>query len=112
MELIGFLLQVFFGAFAMFMIAHMAYMATVVMSDTQSIKAWVATVIFLALLNMLIHRLLGSTINPPFFAALLFASALYGQPTYSQKAKKWGLAALAAGTVLGWVTYIQSGSVS
>ena len=71
--------------------------------------AWVALVGALAVANMVVHHLLGSTINPPFFTAVLFGMTLSGHtPKDSPSVAHWykrAIYAIVVGTVIGWVSY-------
>ena len=77
--------------------------------------AWVVLVGALAVANMVIHRLLGSTINPPFFTALWFGITLSGlTPKESPTVAPWykrAIYAVVVGTVIGWASYAEVASV-
>lgn len=65
----------------------------------------------LALTNMLIYRLFGSSINPPFFTAVWFAITLLGlAPKESPTVSLWykrGFYAIVLGTIVGWASYAE-----
>jgi hypothetical protein len=69
---------------------------------------WVLLVGFLALSNMVFHRLLGSTVDSPFCTALLFAipmGELSRAEPWSQPWPERGVDAIVAGTILGWFSW-------
>ena len=71
---------------------------------------WVLLVGFLALSNMLLHRLLGSTVDPPFYTAVLFAIPMFGLSRAEPWSKPWprrAVYAIVAGTILGWFSYAE-----
>jgi hypothetical protein len=110
------LLEVLVGAFVMFTVSRATYGRWVPGRGWR----WVLFVGALALGNMLLHRWLGSTINPPFFTAVLFAVTLVGlvqeqsvvEGEISAKSPwlRRGLFALVIGTALGWVSYVEVGT--
>ena len=118
MEFVWALAQVLVGGFVLFTIARVAYGKLVPNVGW----GWVVLVALLALSNMLLHRWFGSTINPPFFTAILFGVTLIGiAPDKSvvegkvSEASRWfrrGIAAVAIGTVLGWFSYAEVGELS
>lgn len=104
-------LKVILGAFLLFTIARTTYSVLVPRYGWR----WVFLVATLALANMLFHRWLGSTINPPFFTAVFFGltivgivpsnPAVGGPVTDSTRWPRRGLIALGIGTVVGWLFY-------
>lgn len=105
--------QVVLGAFVLFTLARVSYAAIVPRTGW----GWLAVVFLLAVINMLAHRWLGNSINPPFFTALLFGMTLLGlapdetvaEGTVSE-GSRWfrrGAIAVAVGTVLGWLSYVE-----
>ncbi len=107
MELMLASLKVLIGTFTLFTVARVSYASI----GQHSGWAWVAFVGVLAIANMLVHRLLGSTINPPFFTALWFAMTLAGlTPKDSPKVTTWfrrAIYAVAVGTLIGWFLYVE-----
>jgi hypothetical protein len=111
------LAQVLIGSFVLFTIARIAYGRLVPHAGW----GWVLLVGVLAIGNMLLHRWLGSTINPPFFTSVLFGITLIGiAPDKSvvegkvSAGSQWyrrGIAAVVAGTVLGWLSYAEIGTL-
>ncbi|MEY5007232.1 MAG: hypothetical protein RL764_548 [Pseudomonadota bacterium] len=67
------------------------------------------------ILNMVVHQRMGTTINPPFFAALLFGFALRSNEfliqTFGEATNRWTFRAFIAGTVLGWLSFAQTVSL-
>lgn len=115
MDFVWALAQVLVGGFLLFTIARIAYGRWV----PQAGWGWVVLVGVLALGNMLLHRWFGSTINPPFFTAILFGLTLVGiAPDKSEgkasAASQWfrrGIVAVVVGTVLGWLSYAEIGTL-
>jgi|GEM_PF-2335179 hypothetical protein len=113
MDLIWASVKVLAGAFTLFTIARMAYGRLVPYFGW----VWVALLGALAIGNMLVHRWIGSTVNPPFFTALLLGVTLVGISPQSatvagdiSTVSLWfrrGIAAVAMGTVLGWFSYAE-----
>ena len=105
------IIKVLMGAFALFTVARVTY-GTI---GQRSGWVWVALVGMLAVANMLIHHLLGSTINPPFFTAVLFGLVLAGlTPKDSPTVAPWhkrAIYAVAVGTAIGWAVYAEVGHV-
>lgn len=111
MDFVWGVLKVIVGGFLLFTIARVAYGRLVPRSGW----AWVALVGVLAIANMLVHRALGSSINPPFFTAVLFAITLLGlapddsvaEGTVSSVSRwhKRGVVAVAICTAIGWLSY-------
>ena len=113
MDLVWATAKVLIGAFVLFTVSRMAYGKLVPHAGW----GWVALLGALAIGNMLMHRWIGSTVNPPFFTALLFGMSLVGiSPQPSPDAgqvsptSRWfrrGIAAVAIGTALGWLSYAE-----
>lgn len=105
------IVKVLFGTFVFFTVARVTY-GTI---GQRSGWAWVALVGALAVVNMVIHRLLGSTINPPFFTAVLFGITLSGlTPKDFPAVALWykrAIYAVVVGTVIGWASYAELVSV-
>jgi hypothetical protein len=118
MDLVFALLKVLAGGFLLFTVARVMYGRWVPRAGW----GWVVLVGCLALANMLVHRWVGSTINPPFFTAVLFGTTLVGiAPDKSvvegdvSSASQWyrrGVIAVVVGTALGWAAYVEIGTVS
>jgi DMSO reductase anchor subunit len=73
-------------------------------------RSWRAFVGVLAIANMLVHRLVGSSINPPVWTAVLFAipvAGLAGAEPWSKPWPKRAVYAILAGTILGWLFYAE-----
>lgn len=113
MEFFWGILEVIVGGFALFTIARVTYASLVPHAGW----TWVALVVVLSVANMILHRLLGNSINPPFFTAVLFGVTLLGlapdetvaEGTVSE-GSRWfrrGALAVVGGTVLGWLSYIE-----
>lgn len=106
--IIGFI-KVLVGTFVLFTLARIALAAT----DKR--WTWVATVGVLAVSNMVIHRLIGSTINPPFFTAVFLGVTLSGlSPKDSEQVDPWikrAIFAVVIGTVIGWASYASLVSI-
>jgi hypothetical protein len=104
--LIG-IIEVLVGAFALFTIARIAYPRI----GGHSKWGWVIFVGGLAVLNMLIHRVIGSSINPPFNTAVLFGVTIFGLAPRNQAEEalwfKRAIYAIAFGTILGWASYAE-----
>lgn len=113
MDIVLGVLKVLVGGFILFTIARLAFGAMVPRSGW----AWVVLVAAMAIGNMLLHRWMGSSINPPFFTAVLFAITLLGLGTdettpqnATSDSSRWGrrgAIAVAVGTVLGWISYVE-----
>lgn len=99
------------GAFALFTVARAAC-GTI---GQRVGWAWVALVGALAVANMVIHRILGSTISPPFFTAVLFGITISGlAPKDFPEVGAWykrATYAIVVGTVIGWASYVEVGTV-
>jgi hypothetical protein len=105
--------EVIAGGFVLFTIARMAYVSLVPRAGW----VWVSLIVVLSVANMLLHRWLGSSINPPFFTAVLFGVTLLGlapdETVLEGKVSEgshWfrrGAIAVVFGTVLGWLSYIE-----
>jgi hypothetical protein len=111
MEFIIGLIKVLVGAFVLFTVARLTYENI----GQRSKWGWVAFVGGLALANMLLYRLLGSSINPPFFTALLFGVTIAGltpkdSPTMSVWYKR-AIYAIVLGTLIGWASYAEVGHI-
>ena len=101
------------GAFLLFTLARIAYSRLLPKAGW----VWVILVAVLALANMLVHRWLGSTINPPFFTAALFAmtllglapdhSVVEGKPSGGAQWFKRGAIGIAVGTAVGWISFVS-----
>jgi hypothetical protein len=101
------------GGFMLFTIARVTYGLLVPRAGW----LWVMIAVLLALANMFGHRWLGSSINPPFFTAVLLAVTLFGLGPSETKivgnatgASKWsrrGAGGVVAGTLLGWMAYAE-----
>ena len=100
-------IKVLIGAFVLFILARTTYGSI----GQRSGWGWVVLVGALAVANMVVHRLLGSTINPPFFTSVLFGISLAGlTPKDSPTVTTWyrrAIYAVAVGTVIGWSTYME-----
>lgn len=111
MDVIFTVVQVLVGTFALFTVANVTY-GTI---GQRSGWAWIALVCALAVSNMVVHRLLGSTINPPFFTAICFGVTLSGlAPRESATIGPWlsrGVYAIGVGTILGWLSYAEIVSI-
>lgn len=111
MDFIFGLFKVVAGTFVLFTLARIALAAI----GTKSKWLWVAMVGALAVSNMLVHRVLGSTITPPFFTAVFLGVTLLGlAPKKSKQVDPWikrAIYALVAGTILGWASYASVGSI-
>ena len=113
MDLVWASTKVLIGAFTLFTVARIAYGKLVPHAGW----GWVALLSALAIGNMLVHRWIGSTVNPPFFTAVLFCVTLVGIAPQSDAVAgevsptlRWfrrGIAAIAIGTVLGWFLYAE-----
>src|SRR2546428_8623960 len=70
---------------------------------------WVAFVGALAVMNMVFHRAIGSSINPPFYTAVWFAITLAGlTPKDSPAIASWyrkAIYSVVVGTIIGWAFY-------
>ena len=97
--------KVLIGTFALFTVAKVTF-GTI---GQRFGWAWVALVGVLAVTNMLVHNLLGSTITPPLFTAILFGIVLAGlTPKDSPAVSPWfkrAIYAVVVGTFVGWVSY-------
>lgn len=99
--------KVLVGVFVLFTLARVTYENL----GQRSKLGWLVFVGSLALANMLLHRLLGSSINPPFFTALLFGVTIAGltpknSPTMSIWSKR-AIYAIVLGTLIGWASYAE-----
>lgn len=107
MEFIIGLIKVLVGAFVLFTVARVTYENI----GQRSKWGWVVFVGGLALTNMLVHRLLGSSINPPFFTAFLFGMTISGlTPKDSPTVNLWykrAIYAIVLGTLVGWTAYAE-----
>lgn len=107
MEIVIGLLKVVAGTFILFTLARTALLSF----GTRSRWAWVVFVGALAVTNMVVHRLMGSSINPPGFTAVFLGVTLLGlNPKDAEKFDPLinrALIALAIGTGLGWLTYAE-----
>lgn len=69
----------------------------------------------LVIVNMVVHRFLGSSIDPPFFSAFWFAITLGGlMPKDAYAVASWhkrAIYAVVVGTIIGWISYIEVISV-
>jgi hypothetical protein len=111
MDFVWGVLKIIVGGFLLFTIARVAYARMVPRAGW----AWVALVSVLAIGNMLVQKWLGSSINPPFFTAVLFAMTLMGlapDNTVTEGAvsegSRWfkrGAIAVAIFTAVGWLAY-------
>ncbi len=106
------IIEVLVGAFLFFTVARVTYAPL----RRGSGWLWVVLLIVLAVANMLVHRfVLGSSINPPFFTAVLFSMTLAGLTPKEESAvdhwHKRGIYGVVFGTVLGWASYAQVVSV-
>jgi uncharacterized membrane protein len=107
MEFILGAVKVLVGTFVLFAVAKISYAPLVKKSGW----IWVAFVTVLAVLNMLVHRIIGSTINPPFYTAVWFAITLAGlTPRESPAVAPWHRRAIygvVVGTIIGWGFYVE-----
>lgn len=111
MDFLWGVLKVVVGAFLLFTIARVTYGRLAPRAGW----IWVVLVGVLAISNMLIHRWLGSSINPPFFTAVFFAITLMGlapdktaTESLAPEASRWfkrGAIAVAVGSLIGWLSY-------
>jgi len=99
--------KVLVGAFILFTITKVSYAPL----RKKSGWIWVALVAVLAILNMLVHHLIGSTINPPFYTAVFFAITLAGlTPRESPTVATWyrrAIYGVVVGTLIGWGFYVE-----
>jgi MFS superfamily sulfate permease-like transporter len=61
-------------------------------------------------MDMPVHRLLGNSVNPPFWTAILFlipVAALSGAESWAKPWPKRAVVAIIVGTVLGWFFYAE-----
>jgi hypothetical protein len=107
MEFLLGVIKVLAGAFVLFTVARITYGSI----GQRTGWGWVAMVGALAITNMVVHRLLGSTINPPFFTAVLFGISLAGlAPQDSLTVTTWykrAIYSVIIGTIIGWFTYME-----
>lgn len=104
-------LKVIIGGFLLFTVARVSFERLVPKSGW----VWVVFVAILALANMLVHRWIGSTINPPFYTSILFAITLMGltpektiregQSSENSRWLKRGTVAVVVGTAIGWLSF-------
>jgi hypothetical protein len=103
--------KVLLGTFILFTVARATY-GTI---GQRSGWAWVAVVGALAVANMVLHRMLGSTITQPFFTAVWFGILLSGlTPKESPTVAHWykrAIYAVVIGTVIGWASYAEVVSI-
>lgn len=99
------------GAFVLFTVARITYEPLA----RRSGWAWVTFVAALAVANMLFHRLVGSSINPPFFTAVWLSILLAGlTPKSATAVSPWyrrAIYGVVAGTIIGWFSYADFVSV-
>lgn len=104
-------IKVLIGTFVLFTVARVAYVSI----GQRSKWGWVVFVGGLAISNMLAHRALGSSINPPFFTALWFGITLAGlTPKDSPNVNPWlkrAIYAIVFGTIIGWASYAEIDTV-
>ena len=103
MSFIFAVIKVLVGSFLLFTIARVTQKAN---------WKWVLIVGTLALGNMIIHRLLGSSINPPFFTAVFLGISLSGlspadTPLSETPWLKRAIIALVIGTAIGWLSFAK-----
>lgn len=106
MQLVTAGVQVVVGSIVLFAIARFAFAKLLPSSGW----LWVAVVGLLALSNMVVHRLIGSGVNPPFYTAVLFAIPVSGLTYTEAWSKPWpkrATYAVVIGTVLGWISYAE-----
>lgn len=111
MDFVWGLLKVVVGAFVLFTVARILYGRLLPKAGW----VWVILVAALTLANMFVHRWIGSTINPPFYTAVLFAMTLFGmapddtvvegQASQGSRWFKRGAIAVAIGTAIGWLAF-------
>ena len=105
------LIKVLVGTFVLFTAARVTYESI----GQRSKWGWVAFVGSLAVINMVLHRLLGSSINPPFFTALWFGITISGlTPKDSPTVTLWykrAVYAIVLGTIIGWASYAEVGTL-
>jgi hypothetical protein len=110
MEFIFAVVEILVGSFVLFTVAKVTYETL----GQRSGMVWVGLVGALAIANMVIHRMIGSTINPPFFTAVLFGIALSGlTPKDSVTVSPWlkrAAYAVAIGTIIGWTSFAEVGT--
>lgn len=111
MEFVFGTIKVLAGSFVLFIVARTTYGIL----GQRFGWAWVSLIGVLAVANMVVHRMLGSTINPPFFTAIWFGIALAGlTPKDSPSVALWykrAIYAVIVGTVIGWFSYAERVSV-
>lgn len=95
--------KVLVGTFVLFTIARLSHRPN---------WSWVVFVGALALANMLIHRFVGSSINPPFFTSVFFAITLSGlspadTPLSETPWLKRSIIAIGVGTFIGWLSFAE-----
>lgn len=94
-------------SFVMFTLARV----TLLIAGNRHGWVWVVLLFLIAIANMVIHRMLGTTINPPFYAALFFCLTLYGLdspiPDEPFPWPKRGIYAAILGTAAGWLSFAQ-----
>ncbi len=116
MDLVVGALKVVLGSFVLFTTARITFARLVPRAGWM----WVALVFLLGLANMVVHRLIGSTINPPFFTAVVFAVTLMGMSasppgTPDSEVPPWhrrAVVGLVIGTVIGWLAFAEVGARS
>ncbi len=105
--------KVLVGTFVLFTIARVSLNN---LGSYHSGWPWVVFVGVLAVANMLLHRILGSSINPPFFTAVWFAITLAGLPPKESPTvlplHKRAIFAIVVGTVVGCASYVDVVSTS
>jgi len=111
MEFLIGLMKVLFGTFVLFTVARNTYESI----GQESKWGWVAFVGALAVINMVFHRLVGSSIDPPFYTAILFCLTISGltpkdSPTVSLWYKR-AIYAVILGTIIGWASYAEIGTL-
>lgn len=105
-EFVIFCAKVLFGAFILFSLARVF---KVILIDRPS-WVWVMLVGVLAITNMIVHRLLGSSINPQFYTAVLFGVTLSGLTPADipmPPSHKRAIYAVFIGTIAGYCSYIE-----
>ena len=107
MDLLLSIIKVLICAFVLFTVARLTYEPV----GRHSRWSWVALIGLLAIGNMAAHRFVGSSINPPFFTAVLFGITIYGLSSQDGSSEsiwhKRAVYAIAIGTIIGWSLYAE-----
>lgn len=102
------IVKVLIGTFVFFTITRVTYEKT----KENSKWGWIIFVGFIAVTNMLVHRFIGSSINPPFFTAVWTCITVVGlTPRESNEVSPWlkrAIYAIIIGTLIGWLSYAET----